>query len=281
MPIGTRRSVIRKRTRSTIMMNWLRRFGLVLIGGVAIAWVGAWFFMSGAFTRSAEWTQNKTLAITVDMGFTVENILVEGRANADPEVILGLVGLEKGDPLFALDLAETQKKMEQVTWVKHARIERRLPDTVYIGLQEHTPLALWQKDKKLSLLAEDGSIISTENLARFGDLVIVIGEDAPAQAPALLADLAAEQSLLNRIRAASWVGERRWDLTLKSGAVVKLPEADMGLALRRLGQAQEEDKLLDKDVTSIDLREPGRIVVSPRAGAAQEYKAGLKAGNNI
>jgi cell division protein FtsQ len=282
-PVGTRRSTIARRYtgKRAIFFYWLRRFGVVFGGGAFVIWLGAWLYLSGTVTRSIQWTHNKTLQTTADMGFAVENILVEGRVNSDPEVILALVNVGKDDPLFAFDPGETQKQIEEIPWIKHARVERRLPDTVYIGLEEHQPLALWQKDQKLSLLAEDGSIIETGNLGRFKDLIIVIGEGAPMKAPELLANLAAEETLFRRTKAASWVGDRRWDLIFRNDITVKLPENDMGLALRSLGAAQEESAILDKDITSIDLREPGRMVVSPRAGAAQEYKAGLKTGNNI
>ena len=79
---------------------------------------------------------------------------------------------------------------------------------------------------------------------------------------------------MSRVEAASWVGERRWDLTLKGGITVELPQGDPTPALRRLAMAQEKDAILDKTISSIDLRQPDRMMIRASATAdAQEYKA--------
>ena len=54
---------------------------------------------------------------------------------------------------------------------------------------------------------------------------------------------------------------------------MKLPEDDVALALRRLSKAQEDDNLLDKELISIDLRDPMRMIIRTRPGAVHEYKS--------
>ena len=279
--IGTRRNTIRYRTRKALWLARAKKFGV--IGGVTVfvIWVGLWLQLSGSFSRAGDWVNNKTLAITADMGFKVANILVEGREYSDPEVLRAIINVEKGDPLFAFDPTQAKALVERVAWIKSARVERRLPDTIYIGIEERRPLALWQKEKQLSLIDEEGEVITTEGLRRFKDLVVVIGEDAPKHAYELFSNLSAEPVLAERAQIARWVDGRRWDLTMQGDITVKLPETDTPLALRKMAQAQEDDGLLDKDIINIDLREPGRIVVSTKPGAVQEYKAGLKAGDDI
>lgn len=281
--IGTRRSTVNKRRKGKLafVFPWLKRFGISIIVLVILGWAGSWFFLSDADTATADWINGKTLKITSSMGFSVEDILVEGRVNSDIEVLKAIINVKKGDPLFAFNPTEAKDLVERVAWIKHAHVERRFPDTIYIELHERQPLALWQKDKKLSLLDESGEVITAQGLSKFKNLIIVIGKEAPEKAPALFGDLRAEEVLYSRTKSASWVGNRRWDLKLKSGVTVKLPEEDVGLALRRLSVAQEQDGLLDRDLTAVDLREAERIVVRTRPGAVQEYKASVKTGNNI
>ena len=97
---------------------------------------------------------------------------------------------------------------------------------------------------------------------------------APKKASALLVMLQAEPLIEERVEAATLVGGRRWDLKLKSGADVKLPEDELGLALRKLATNHEEDGILDKNVLSIDVREGDRITVRTKPGAVQEFNAG-------
>jgi cell division protein FtsQ len=211
--------------------------------------------------------------MTAAAGFTVRDILVEGRVYADADTIRQSVEIKAGDPLFAFDPENQKQKLEELQWIKAAHVERRLPDTVYIRLQEHTPLALWQKNRQLHLLNEEGQVIETRKLARFKDLMIVMGEDAPAKAPELMATLRAEPELAGLIASARRVDGRRWDLVTSRNVVIRLPESDLGLSLRRLADAQRADQILNKDITAVDLREADRIVFRTRPGAMEEYRA--------
>lgn len=279
--IGTRKKTIRKKNRDTVFKARLKRYGLRAAVLVFALWVGTWLYLSDSFTKAGHWTKQQMIVASAEAGFSVENILVEGRAYTDLEVLKAIINVQKGDPLFAFNPGEAQALVERISWVRAAHVERRLPDTIYIGLEERKPLALYQSNKKLTLIDEQGAQITTDRIKRFKDLVIVMGEGAPEEAPTLLSNLVAEPVLFEKARNAKWIDQRRWDLTLEPDIEVKLPEDDLGLALRRLATAQAEDGLLDKDITSIDLRERDRIVVRTRPGAVQEYKAGLKTGGNI
>jgi cell division protein FtsQ len=118
-------------------------------------------------------------------------------------------------------------------------------------------------------------------MARFAHLPLVVGEGAQNAARGLVMMLAAEPEIMKRIEAAIFVGGRRWDLKMKNNVTVRLPEADMGLSLRRLAEAQGADKLLEQDLESIDLREAGRLIVRTRPGMVQDYQASFKQGSAI
>ena len=67
------------------------------------------------------------------------------------------------------------------------------------------------------------------------------------------------------------VSGRRWDLKMDSGLEVMLPEADPVAAVTQFARLAHDDQLLDKDLISIDLRIPGRLVarISEEAAAAR------------
>src|SRR5262245_2338319 len=89
--IGTRRSTFNRPRRVTVLRVWLKRFGFLFASILLLGWLGAWMALSGGFTKASDWTFQKTYEITSNMGFRVENILVEGRVNADSETLLGIV----------------------------------------------------------------------------------------------------------------------------------------------------------------------------------------------
>lgn len=261
-------------------MRFFRRTGLMLGGAALLLWGAACFWLSHMPQKIVRGAETGLQQFAAGQGFAVKDILVEGRENTDPDVLRALLDIERGDPIFAFDPDEAKELIERISWVREAHVERRLPDTIYIGLVERRPLALWQNKGKVRLIDVDGVTLADRGLDQFAGLVIIVGEDAPAYAPELLRLLHAEPALEDRVEAATRVGGRRWDLRMKSGAVAKLPEGDLGLALRRLAKAQEEEGLLDKEVETIDLREDNRITVSTKPGAVNKYQAAAT-GNNI
>ncbi len=237
--------------------------------------------MGGYINRAVDWSvqlKNETLA---SIGFRIENILLEGRVYSDAKLIMALVNMSKGDPLFAFDPTQAKEQIERMPWVESAEIERRWPDTLYIRLTERQPLAFLQKDKKLYLMDGKGEIINTNGLSRFQNLIVFIGEDSQQQAPAILAMLQAEPEILSRVETIKEIGGRRWDLVLKNGVTLKLPEKDSALALRQIADAQKSDQVLDKDIEHIDLRDHARMIIRTRPGTVQEYRASLKEGEPI
>ncbi len=239
--------------------------------------------MSGTAGRATYNAVEKFYTISANYGFVVQDVLVEGRKNADPQVLLGILNIDRGDSLFAFHPAKAQAALKQMPWIESVRVERRLPGLVYVSITEREPFALWQAQGKLRLIDRNGVTISDvpKEMARFRNLPLVVGEGAEKSAYALFVLLQAEPNLITRVEAATFVGGRRWDLKMKNNIAVRLPEEDMSLALRRLAEVHTTDLLLDKDLDSIDLREPGRIIVRTRPGAVQDYKASFQPGSNI
>jgi cell division protein FtsQ len=63
------------------------------------------------------------------------------------------------------------------------------------------------------------------------------------------------------LETAQWVGNRRWDFYLNNGVKIILPEIDAQMALARLEKAHKENKILERPLKIIDLKDPQNIVV--------------------
>ena len=107
-----------------------------------------------------------------------------------------------------------------------------------------------------------------------------MGEGASEEAPAFLSYVLADDTILTKMSAAVLISKRRWNLSLKNQVIVKLPEDNIELALRRLISAQEDGNLMDKNIREIDMRDTGRIIVRTLPGAVREYKAGYGSSND-
>src|SRR3546814_952087 len=77
-------------------------------------------------------------------------------------------------------------------------------------------------------------------------LPLLIGEGAAGQAPAYQTLIDAAPALRPRIRAATWIGNRRWNLLFYSGETLALPEEDAARALVKFAELDGADRLLGK-----------------------------------
>ena len=72
------------------------------------------------------------------------------------------------------------------------------------------------------------------------------------------------------------VAERRWNLHLKSGVDVLLPEAEPERALQTLVELDRDKKLLSRDIVVVDLRLADRVTVRLSDAAAAARDEALK-----
>ena len=202
---------------------------------------------------------------TGSLGLTVSEITVEGRETTDRETILAALAAGPGTPILAVSPTHVKEQLEALPWVRAAVIERRLPGTLYVRLVERKPLALWQHGGKLELLDREGSVIPVARLDRFAKLPLVVGEGAASHAAELIEMLASNPDLAARVTAAVRVGDRRWNLRIDNAIDVLLPADEMATAWSQLARLERSSAILKREVLTIDLRLPDRLVlrVSP------------------
>jgi cell division protein FtsQ len=196
-------------------------------------------------------------------GLRVERIEIAGRANTPEPLLRAAIGVAPGDAILAVPLAEIRARIETLSWVQSARVERRLPGTLFVELTERRPFAIWQHQGRFRLIDRDGEVVD-QDLAMAKDLPLVVGAGAPAAAGALLDIVGRHPALLARMIAAVRVGERRWNLRLNTGADVLLPEGHEAAAIARLMSLHQDIALLDRPVKVVDMRLPDRLVVRPQ-----------------
>lgn len=258
------RAKSRKPVRRTPPPRWLKP---ALRGAAALAAIGAlvavpsYLVREGYVAGVTNWAESNGMIVSAGLGLAVHEVLVQGRSESAGGDVLGALGVKRGSPILAFDPHAAKARLEELPWVRKATVERRLPDTVFVSLEERVPMALWQKDGKLTLVDRDGTAIPNADPSRYAQLPQIIGDAAPANAPAILAITAAEPDLRARIAALSYVGQRRWTVIFDNGAELQLPEQDAGRAWAKFAVMQRSQDVLARDVANIDLRLPDRTVV--------------------
>ncbi|HET6305812.1 MAG TPA: cell division protein FtsQ/DivIB [Rhodopila sp.] len=210
--------------------------------------------------RSLGGLRDKLSVLAAASGLRVTNVQIEGRANTPEPILRAAIGVNIGDPILGFSLEEVRSRVESIQWVEHATVERRLPGTLVINLQERRPFAKWQNQGKFVLVDRTGQVVADQDVAQFPQLPLIVGAGAPVAAAQLLDALQQRPSIKERVSASQRVGERRWNLWLTNGTEVMLPEGHEVAALDRLIRLQQDHALLDRPLAAIDMRLPDRLV---------------------
>ena len=233
---------------------------LLIIG--AIAWEVGWP------QRQARHLADGFLNLTGDAHFAVRDIVVEGRQQTSRESVAAALGTTADAPILAFDPAAAVERLQRLPWVASAVVERHLPDTIMVKLVERVPMARWQHDGHIGVIDMEGRELPDARPDAFTGLPMVVGADAPAAAKELLDDLRGAPAVNAAMSAAVRVGSRRWDIHLLHNVTAKLPENGMAAALTRLQDLIAQQKILDRDVASIDLRISDRLTIESATPAA-------------
>ncbi|MES2097774.1 MAG: cell division protein FtsQ/DivIB [Pseudomonadota bacterium] len=205
-------------------------------------------------------------------GYRVEQIEVRGAKRMDAMTVYAVALDQKSRAMPLVDLNAVRDRLLQYGWVQDAHVSRRLPDTLLIRIVERTPAAIWQNQGTLSLIDRDGVYLEPVSADAMPDLPLVIGPGADRQEPSYQLLMTAAPALKPKVQAATWVGNRRWDLLFDTGEVLKLPEGDeeAAKALRAFAEKDGTIGLLGKNWAQFDLRDPTRGVFLPRGRSVTE-----------
>ena len=190
--------------------------------------------------------------------------------------MLATAGVTGRTSLLFLDVDTARERLKANPWVADATVLKLYPGELQIGITERAPFALWQKAGRLAVIADDGTVLESYVAPRLTRLPLVVGRGSETKAKEFLALIDRYPAIGAQVRASILIGERRWNLRLKNGLDVRLPEDGIGPALERLVALDREAKLISRDIVAIDLRLPDRVTVRLSPAAAQARSDALK-----
>ncbi len=197
----------------------------------------------------------------LNAGFGVKHIDISGARLSSEAEVRKVLGVEKGELVFAVDLKAARERVESLGWVHKASVTRLLPDRIAVVISERTPFAVWQNQRRLSLISAEGARISTISKNQYSNLPFIVGAGAQKQAASLLSDLATRRKIANNVHSIIWISNRRWNINLHSGAQILLPASQWQQALDKLTRSDEMLKLLELPEVVVDARVAGRFSI--------------------
>lgn len=201
-------------------------------------------------------------------GFRVRSIEVKGAARMNTMTVYSAVLDQQSRAMPLVDLGAVRAKLLRYGWIADAQVSRRLPDRLVINLVERKEAALWQYQGRLMLIDAGGVPLEAVAPEKAPDLPLLIGPGANDQIALYRRLLDSAPALKPVVKAASWVGNRRWDLLFDSGETLALPEEDPARALVKFAELEGKERLLGRGWARFDLRDPSKLVVRKSSEAA-------------
>ena len=229
---------------------------IILGGGVALAWFVA--TLAGVPAMA----QAQVANLASDAGFEVKHVRVSGVERMNEMAVYERVFSQHREvPMPLVDLEELREGLLEMAWVKDARVSRQLPATLAIDIVEREPHAVLEKPDRLVLIDGEGVELEPVSAERAKDMLQISGPGAARQVAALDSVLEAAPALRSQVKAAEWVGNRRWNLTFKTGQILALPQGDeeAATALIKFARVDGQNRLLGGKVATFDMRAPPRL----------------------
>jgi cell division protein FtsQ len=284
----TKRQVRQARQKTNSLAGWLLRrlpfteeqlhktfLVAILLAVAALAWLVA--SMAGLTLL----LNQKTARIAAEAGFEVSSVDVRGTKRLDELKVYDQVLGERNRSMTQVDLQALRAKVMTLSWVEDARVSRQLPDKIVVDVVERKPHAVLRKPGRLVLIDATGHELEPISKARAKGMLVISGPGAQGQVEALSALLDAAPALRPQVAAAEWIGNRRWNLTFKTGQVLALPQGDEpgAKALIEFARLDGVNRLIGGKVVAFDMRTPERIYMRcPEC--ADENKPPVAAGGN-
>lgn len=249
--------------------------GALIVGLGLVTGLVSWLSLSGTASRAVASVGETLTELSQSAGFTVEKVTLSGRRETSQEQVLAAVDVNIGDSMFGIDLKSVSDKLSSAGWVETVSVTRFWPNHLHLEVRERKPFALWQRDGAIALIDRSGIVIAEENLERFGHLPLLVGPNANERAGEIITLIDLEPSLMGRVRSATFIGQRRWNIRMDTGLDIKLPETGMEAAWHKIADLELRFGLLLRDLEAIDLRLPDRTIVKlPKGVAKRERRSG-------
>jgi cell division protein FtsQ len=247
---------------------------LAVSGGLLAFALVAALFAGGYVARAVHKVSDGYTALVAEAGFGITDIHISGLRRTPNASVIAALDMQPGQSIFGADLGAAYERLSRLPWVASVDVMRRYPDSIFVTIVEKRPFALWQSPEGVVVVERSGKVITGEDIEKFRRLPKLVGAGAPETAADLVDAVQSHHAVLARVAAYQRQSERRWNLILDDGVVVKLPESGWPKELTALEHLIIDNAILERDVTEIDLRSPTHYFFVLRSGEKKDMKRG-------
>ena len=194
--------------------------------------------------------------------FMLSALSIQGSSDSLNAEIREILGLNFPISSFDLDLADLRNRILSLPPVETAEVRLEGGSILHVKVKEKVPALLLKDDTGIHVLNKNGDYIRPLLSTEYGSkLPVITGEGAQKAAAEAFILFSALYDKLDEVRGLVLVGGRRWNIVLKSGQVIMLPEKKSEQAVQKILILDKAEKILSRDIAVFDFRLPYRITL--------------------
>lgn len=164
--------------------------------------------------------------------FPLDDIQITGLDKVTLEEVHDILKIYTDQNMLFINLEELRGKVKTIPRIRDVKVQRILPSTLKLDIIEDSPEAVFIDDKKKAfLMSRTGKILEEASLEDLQQYLNVSGKNSPVQFPQFADILIGFPNITKELSKIDLANGRRWNLYLKAGGQIKLPENNYEQAL--------------------------------------------------
>jgi cell division septal protein FtsQ len=206
---------------------------------------------------------NSFLEVTRKIGFVVSDIYLAETGPIPEDSVGKYVKVRRRQAIFANSTLDITREILENKWVKDVTVHKGFPNKISISVVYKEGIAVFQQNSKFTIIDESGNdIVEIDRSDINPDVPTVVGNGAKKQVFSFLKTLEGYPTIRKKLNSMAYIRERRWNIIVSGGIVIKLPETDTAAALASLEAILKNPDFNRKTVRIIDMRQKGYTVMS-------------------
>ncbi len=190
---------------------------------------------------------------------------VEGLKILLDDDIIFKINKYKKTSIFLLPLKKISLLLKEISWIKNVKLSTNYKDTLYVNIEEYVPVGIYFFNGKNYYFDSSGKIIDEVSNKEIINqkLIFFYGQSSKKHANNLLEDIKFETPSFHiNINHAIFISQRRWNLLLNNGIILKLEEKNPILSIKnylKLKKNLSKDQI--NNIKVIDLRNFQKAII--------------------
>ena len=189
----------------------------------------------------------------------IENIEVKGLSKELNFKIKEKLKYLKNSNIFQVNKSKVENEIKKLNFIENFSVKKLYPKNIILNLNQTEFLAITIKENKKYIIGSNGKLISHELFSNYKNLPMIFGDFEINDFLDFKNKIDKSRFKFNEIENFFFFPSKRWDIQTRNNTIIRLPNNNIELALKRAKKIIESKKINNK---TIDLRVTKQIIFS-------------------